>query len=66
MSSTEYRKTYEAGESNFDYDQLFCDGGPYHIESLLIWSTAVYWTVNEWTGFYMMETSDMKKLIKLP
>ena len=66
MSSTEYRKTYEAGESNFDYDQPFCDGGPYHIESLSIWSTAVYWTANEWTGFYMMETSDMKKLIKLP
>ena len=37
--------------------QLFHDGGPYHIETSPLLCRA-----NHWTGFYMIETSVMKKL----
>ena len=36
-------------------NQLFHDGGPYHIENSPLISQA-----NQWTGFYMIGTSVMK------
>ena len=39
---------------------LFHDAGPYHIET----STLIC-SLNQWTGFYMIRTSDMKELKKL-
>ena len=37
---------------------LFCDGGPYHVET----NSLVCWGI-QWTGFYMIGASAMKKLI---
>ena len=38
----------------------FHDGGAYHIET-----SPLIWSVNQWTGFYMLEISVMKELIKI-
>ena len=42
--------------ANFNF---FDDGGPYHIETSPLISSA-----NQWTGFYVIGTSVMKELIK--
>ena len=37
--------------------QLFLDGGPYHIKT-----SPLICRVNQWTGYYMIETYVMKEL----
>ena len=37
--------------------KFFHDGGPYHIET-----SPLICSANQWTGFYMVGTSAMKKL----
>ena len=44
-------------ERNIDC-QLFHDGDPYHIET-----SPLIWSVNQWTGFYMIRTSIMKEVM---
>ena len=39
-------------------DQLFHDGGPYHIGT-----SPLICSANQWTGFYMKGTSVIKELI---
>ena len=39
-------------------NELFNDGGPCHIET-----NPLICSVNQWTGFYMVETSAVKELI---
>ena len=45
------------GISHWSPRALFHDGGPYHIET-----SPLICTVNQWTGFYMIGTSIIKKL----
>ena len=41
-----------------EMDELFHDGGPYHIET-----SPMICRANQWTDFYMIGTSVMKELI---
>ena len=43
----------------YEISKLFHSGGPYHIETSPLIRIA-----NQWTGFYMIGTSVMKKLVE--
>ena len=45
--------------AHHDEIQLFHDGGPYYIKT-----SPLICSENQWTGFYMIETSVMKELRK--
>ena len=48
---------WKSSSAKYDQYQLFHDGVPYHIET----SPLIY-SVNQWTGFYIIRTSVMKEL----